>query len=465
MLLTTFCGLSLLVAQPEEPAPNSHYFLPPPSFETKEGEKAQFVDFGWARHMIEFNAETKKVQVVSHIVFKQWEEGFPLFDLVPNPTSVFVDGQEVQTKLIGAPDRETSFRIVLSQQGVGEHHMVIRHELTKGVKFSNGGVSAGFWYSDLDDREFLEQYLPTNLEFDQYMMSFRISLVGTTQTHRVFTNGRVQVVDENNFYVRFSDDYNTSGPFFHLAPLGEFQSVSANFKSMDGRDLPVVVYMRSSGFSEEAAQEYLDTALSVLPELEKDYGPFPHPSLLVYANPSFPGGMEYAGATITNLWALPHEISHSYFGRGIMPANGNAGWIDEALASWRDENYKRRDHPGFSSGRLASFSPYKRVTVMDAYTKGRNFMSFLDYRISEKDPTKGLKTFLRKLINERVFKVFTTGMFKNLVEEYLGESLEDDFGQYVYGKGRMERWTDGLNAPERAPFHPAVTEEMLRSLL
>src|SRR5690606_31939202 len=109
------------------------------------------------------------------------------------------------------------------------------------------------------------------------------------------------------------------------------------FQSLDGRSLPVTVYMKKIWSYFSAPSVYLDRAIEVLTELESDYGAFPHSGMLIYASPAFQGGMEYAGATITNFKALAHEITHSYFGRGLMPANGNAAWIDEALASWRDD--------------------------------------------------------------------------------------------------------------------------------
>ena len=76
-------------------------------------------------------------------------------------------------------------------------------------------------------------------------------------------------------------------------------------------------------------------------ELEQTYGPYPHEALLIYCTGNISGGMEYAGATMTSLEALGHEITHSWFARGVMPANGNAGWIDEAIARWRDRGYPR----------------------------------------------------------------------------------------------------------------------------
>ena len=68
------------------------------------------------------------------------------------------------------------------------------------------------------------------------------------------------------------------------------------------------------------------------------------------------GGMEHCGATITSMSALAHEITHSWFARGVMPANGNAGWIDEGTARWRDRGYPTAK--GFSVRQPVNLSNY-----------------------------------------------------------------------------------------------------------
>jgi len=460
-MLYLFLFSSILIGQAQQ-AP---IFIPPPSFEVDDLQlTARFVDFGWAQYEMFFDVEKKKVSVETHIVFRQWEEGAPLFDLTSEPQEVVLDGEVVKTKLVKTPDKETSLRIILTTANVGEHHLIIKNKITKNIKFGRGSASAAFWYSDLDDREFLEQYVPTNFEYDQYAMSFKVHLLEATEAHRIFTNGRVQLMDENNFQVFFPETYNCASPFFHFGPSDDFNSVKNIYKSVDGRELPVVVYTKDRLFFDADIDSYMDTALQTLSELEKDYGAFPHQSLLVYAAPNFGGGMEYAGATITDHWALPHEITHSYFGRGLMPANGNAGWIDEALASWRDKGYQRREEPGYDSGRLASFSPYRRTTTRDAYTKGRDFMSYIDSLIATKNPGSGLKSFMRETLSQHVFQVISTGFFRSWLEKNLESSLQDDFDQYVYGKNGID-FFDPLEKTMRNPHHPKMDEVSLRPWL
>jgi hypothetical protein len=105
----------------------------------------------------------------------------------------------------------------------------------------------------------------------------------------------------------------------------------------------------------------IQVARNVMQELEQTFGAYPHETLLVYCTGASSGGMEYAGAAMTSQAALGHEITHSWFARGVMPANGSAGWIDEAIARWRDLGYPRANviapRPLVH---LAGFSPYRQ---------------------------------------------------------------------------------------------------------
>src|SRR5690606_28199516 len=115
---------------------------------------------------------------------------------------------------------------------------------------------------------------------------------------------------------------------FHLGETGRFVERSAVYHGLE-KEIPVLVYSPRS----DLADSGLARALSVLAELEGTYGPYAHAKMVAYITPDG-GGMEYCGATMTSLWALEHEFTHSWFARGVMPADGNAGWIDEAIASW-----------------------------------------------------------------------------------------------------------------------------------
>lgn len=135
---------------------------------------------------------------------------------------------------------------------------------------------------------------------------------------------------------------------------------------------------------------------------------------------------------MTSLGALGHEIAHSWFARGVMPANGNAGWIDEAIASWRDQGYPTAAAlPARPPVNLAGFSPYRRHTPIEAYAEGALLLSELDRLFAP----GGLRPLLARLFAERKRRSITTPFFQSFLERQTGATLGPIFNRYVYGKG------------------------------
>ena len=201
-----------------------------------------------------------------------------------------------------------------------------------------------------------------------------------------------------------------------------------SLKSIDGRDIPAVVYASRSVWGGTPGLEFLkNKAETVFHELESDYGAWPHPVLIVY-NAGM-GGMEYCGATMTDSSALGHEMFHSYFARGVMPANGNAGWLDEALASWRDDGYQTATSLTGSS-RMSSHPYYTRTTDTAAYSFGSRFMSYMDGKLKAKG---GLKPFMRFMVDQHKFAPIHIEDFISLMSTFTGISVDADFRKYTFG--------------------------------
>ena len=154
--------------------------------------------------------------------------------------------------------------------------------------------------------------------------------------------------------------------YFHISEKGRFAIERSVYKGLE-KDIPVVSYTEKR----KTAQEAMQRTLEFLAELEADYGAYTHDSMTVYI--AGKGGMEHCGATITSMSALGHEITHSWFARGVMPANGNAGWIDEGTARWRDNGYPTAK--GFTTRtpvNLSSYSPFKDIHLVFLTRKAQN---------------------------------------------------------------------------------------------
>ncbi|MGE3610925.1 MAG: hypothetical protein AB7I27_15145 [Bacteriovoracaceae bacterium] len=404
----------------------------PKSFSYSNG-KAIFVDFTEANYQIGYDLMARSASVKAEIKFNAPEAGNVVFDVVNKPTSILLDGISVSSTEISTPQDETKVRVIDTPTSVGKHTMVIEVPLTELVTYKSEGVRSAFWTSDLDERSYLEQYLPSNFEFDQVKMTFVVKIMGAKAKHMIYTNGVQEEIDSNTFKITYPEYFTASSLFYHLVPKGSLDELRFTLKSIDGRTLPAVVYTNKSLLTTNAKLDAVKKDLTeVFQELESDYGAFLHSQIIVYIAGA--GGMEYCGATMTDRSSLGHELFHSYFARGMMPANGNSGWLDEALASWRDDDYPRSDSLSGGSG-MSSHPYYTRITDMAAYSFGKRFMSYLDGKLKDKG---GLKPFMRYVVDKKSLSPLFVEEFITELNKFYGMNLTNDFKTYTYGKSILK---------------------------
>lgn len=429
----------------------------PKSFSYKNS-KAVFSDFITANYEIVYDYKNRKAYSIAKIRFNTLEEGYPIFDSLNKPTKTLIDGIKVNTQEISDPDKVTKFLVPSKVIKAGLHTYEIHTPITNGVTFSNRGVSSAFFIKDLTDRNFLEKYIPTNYEFDQYEMKFKIKVLGSKKKYRIYSNGVTTQTGKNTFEVAFPSFFTSSSLYFHMTPKGKFHTLHFKYRSINKKLIPVTIYSHKHKRNKRFAKR----TIKILKELEKDYGPWPHPNLLIYAA-KMKGGMEYVGATMTSFKSLGHELQHSYFAKGILPANGNSGWMDEAIASWRDRGHKTSNSVDYYSFNLGNHSPYIRKTDRYSYKKGRSFMAYLDYQLKVLG-SKGLKDFLKKYFNKRKYTTVTTYDFINDLKEYTDHDFQKDFDRYIFGKLESKNNRSPAILPEN-PHHGHITNEQFKTLL
>ena len=430
----------------------------PSSFAFKSA-KATFVDFEEAVYDITYDMDLKKSEVVAKFKMHIVEEGYPLFDLVEDPTFVALDGIETTTSVISTPTNETKLRVINKLLPTGKYELTVKVLLKNLVEYSDKGVKSAFWVTDLEDRYYLERYIPVNLEYDRLKMIFNIQFNGLKAKQHIFSNGSVNWVSGQKARIEFPEYFSVNSLYFHTTPVGSVELLEASFKSVNGQDIPVSIYQAAKSSDSEGLKGLQNLALKVFNELESDYGAFPHASITIY-NASLAhmglGGMEYAGATVTNKGSLSHELFHSYFARGVTPANGNAGWIDEALASWRDNGYNRLGSL-YGSSQMAAHPAYTRKTDTSAYGFGARFMAFLDNKFKAQG---GLKPFMNKLIEKKLFEPIFTEDFIKEMENFYGLELQDIFKTYVFKKS-----TQNELKVHRTEVHRKLSFQELSSIL
>lgn len=438
----------------------------PPAFMVDD-KKAVWADFLEARYSLEYNVRRKSAYAWTTIKLQTNEDGHIIFDSVNAPDKVVLNGVVVSQKLVSVPDNVSKVRVVSKAVPAGEHILRVLtpiHNGTRWNKVKRGrakmvtSVSSGFFIKDLTDRLFLERYVPSNYEYDQYKMNFEVKVLNSRKKHNIFANGKVTTLGKNHFQIDYPAWYGSSSIYYHLVPVTRFVRWYLKYPSIDGRQVPVTIYSPFRFYNKMLK----DRAWSVLKELEADYGPWPHPEVLIYGN-NIKGGMEYPGATATSLVSLGHELQHGYFAKGVLPANGNSGWLDEAIASWRDRGHQTHDRPFFDGANLGNHSVYIRKTDKRSYEYGRSFMAYIDHKLKEIGKP-GLKDFLRGYFHKRKFTTVTTEMFRSDLQDYAQMSFKDDFFQYIYGEDTKHK-DEHLHSSKENPHHPSLTPQEINALL
>lgn len=406
--------------------------LAPPTF--KVGQKtAIFVDFIDAKYTLRYPADANtKTQVESTITFTNDTSGYPLFDLVPDPTALYLDGEKVTQKLIDLPGKYSSaMRMVGREVAPGTHTLKITHLRPTTTDF--GGVIDDFFMGDFDDRGLLESYLPANLEFDQVKMHLHIEFAENASQQLIFTNGTVTRNEDGSLDVDYPGYFNNSSIFYHTVTADHQKLLvrQYDYPSIDGRAIPTTLYTLTG--EEDTITDGEKTARAAMKELESRFGPFPHPSVTVLLTGAG-GGMEYSGATVSSIYALPHELGHSYFGRGIMPANGDVGWLDEALATWSMGPYTP-DKLDAKGSNMGNYSPYYRANNSLGYRHGMNFIEYLDKMLIKQHPKKNITmdTFLKAFTEATAHTTVNNAIFQSALETFHGQNLKTLFDLHVYG--------------------------------
>lgn len=409
----------------------------PPAFNV-EGGKAIFVDFKKADYSLNYDSSKKILTAETSITFESFEEGMPVFDMVESPTNFQLDGVNVITKVINSIDKDTWFRIALKTIKPGVHTFLISSTVTRGVLFLTNGVSSAFWLNDLSDRSLLEAYLPANFEYDQYKITLYIDFKNM-DNQKIFSNGEITKKPDNKFVVEFPETYNSSALYYHTAPIGRFPEKTFSITSINGNTIPVVVYSKDTSTNLESVKKKVTTMVQ---NLEASFGPWLHKKVVIHI--AGMGGMEYCGATMTDLGSLNHELTHSYFARGgLMPSNGNSGWIDEALTTWINAGMYIKTNLNGVMANMANNSPYRRYTDDRAYSTGASFMAYLHFYYQA---SGGLTPFLNHLIQTNAFIPMTTQEFENKLTLYYGDDVTNLFRNHVY--------QDKKASPEQTREHP-----------
>jgi hypothetical protein len=396
---------------------------------TSGGTHYAVADFQSESLRLTFDVPAHMALAHAELQFRATETGSPLFRLTPAPTTALLDGQPIHVTAVRDPDDVATFLSLGSKLPGGSDHVLVVEYPLPDVSYSASGVDFATSMLDVDidplrPPRFFDAYGPAGIEADQFQLSVELTLVGAGAPHRLFSNGSQVLTASDRWMIEFPDYFSTSSFFFHLteAPL---VARELSYHGLE-RDIPITVY------GQDAADT--DDAIARLPgmfaELESEFGPYLHTAFTARIRlDTF--SMEYAGAAETSLGALHHELCHSWFGRGVLPADGRSGWIDEAICTWHDLGPPRTPSSALESTNLANFSIWYQETPGAPHVPGMFLMSDLDRGLADQG---GLLPILRALYARWRGKPITTEQFLTFLDANAGSSFDAELQNRVYGR-------------------------------
>ncbi len=302
-----------------------------------------------------------------------------------------------------------------------------------------------------DGRTFYERYLPSSLESDQFSLTIDVDLRDSgvpsiARPHRIMANGQVQETTRG-WRAKYPATSTCSSVFFHLVPDDRYY-FSSSTATIAQQEIPVTVYStRAAGQqfhdgTKERPREYLEL-------LGAEIGFYPHRAFVAHLFPRS-GGMEYSGATSCDPGALKHEVMHSWFGRGAHPADGNAGWIDEAITYWWVDRGSPTTNPPPKINEMLRPTPralarpgeYQRMTPSAAYRQGGKFIGLVASAFKQHDVD--IKAVLIDFVEQHLHSTYSNEQFLEHLRTSAppGVDLQPAIDALVFGKKPSNVSTD-----------------------
>lgn len=475
VLLTTACGAgpdgaveAVAESEAELQSPLQAPFPPPFS---ASGATYLWADIQTQRNVISVDGTSGTASLESTTIVEQRAPGRLVFDYVPEPQSVLLDGKPVALVDVTLPEgRATengSARAVAVETAAGTHTLQIRGPWRTG--FAIGGAGAQrFFHCDLSlndraPRGYTERYFPSTVVADRYPSTVRFEWrgFGASAVPVVVANGAV-TTGAGFAVVTYPDWYNSAAPFLLVDEASQVDVRSEDFTSVDGHTVRLSLAQARGALAEatlaDRARKSLEGTRAVLARFEGQLGPFPHDQLITVFRAPYgsDGDMEYAGATNTapGTSNFIHEVIHSYFGRSLFPADGDAEWLDESITTWLERPDGKRLQSAAPSrtaigkeNHCTCNGPYGRGMFGEAYRGGT--IGHLAYLMGGEAP---MLAFLKELHASRRHGFLTTKILFDELEaaakaaDPAGYAARLDEGA-MKGIGLRERFDDILWDP------------------
>ncbi|MFN6546619.1 hypothetical protein [Mycolicibacterium nivoides] len=375
--------------------------------------------------------------------------GNPFFDLRQRVERCWIDGAavnsaEISALHVGERGRHSSVRVMRSWQHARSVH-TLRVTYRLGLPMSDLGgayppvlawlpgprVRWSFGMADLYAGRYLEAWFPSNLPFDHFQFTLELTITGSAIPHSVVTNGRVTTTGTNRWTISFPPWFTTMSPLVELHAADTLQTASVAAR-LPVSDRPITISAWKFVTGDENLAASLAQLAALLSEQEHRFGAFGGDSYVCFFHGAS-GGMEYGNATTTSESALRHEVTHSWFARGLSPASQADGWWDEGFTRYLESGSRAEPLDFWAPPvELCSRRPFQRTTTPQSYDAGSRVFR----GIAEIVGRERLWSAMRDLYRARNGTSVSTPMLEaHLIVSTGAMSLVDVFHRFVYGFG------------------------------
>ncbi|WP_235756248.1 hypothetical protein [Paracoccus salsus] len=295
----------------------------------------------------QIDGSTKSASATAQMAFTVGpHDGHPVFDLRQTISSATLDGVSVPPAGIahhdfdGGPDAQ--MRVLERWLTAGTSHVLaLSYSLgtpaspnARGLVWEaeSSRLSFDFFMSDLNPARYLEAWLPSTALWDRFPVTLEVQMAGAP-AHVLLSNGAVTGLGASHWSISFPASFAPCSHFLIIAAADRITQHSAATVLPGGLAVTIDVATRNSDGIDLVAG-----AAAIAGHLAANTtgtGPCRHGGRHT-ALLTAPGyhNMEYDAATTTANSALAHEVFHSWWARGLVPAQGQDGWLDEAWTTY-----------------------------------------------------------------------------------------------------------------------------------
>lgn len=416
--------------------------LPPPF--AVDGVAHVLLDLRRVEAELVFNTATQEIRGAAVVDFAAGSvAGFPLFDLRQSITRAVLDGEELAPGTLVRVELPAGDTTMIAVQRLldpcSEHTLEIEYAVEAldsetSFIFVNDAIAWSTQLFDYPAQRFAEKWFPSSLIHDVHDLSVDLLLADAPILHAVLANAPVVELGPNHWQIDYVDVTSMS-PMIQLCPVG---SALGQIAEVEVGDVTVEVEAWSCTTWTDAPPELaavMPTVASALQYSHGELGPYPHGErfvAIVFAGGG-PYSMEYPGATVTEPWAVLHEVFHSWIGRGVRPLTQRDAWFDE---TWTD--YAANDaymttpiDPAAPPVELAGADLWVRTFSTAAYSTGPQVFASIAAEVGQDDFRAVLRDFYAAYAGQAIS---TETLERELHCRIGGDLVRQRFHRFIYGR-------------------------------